>query len=57
MSVTDFVLIAIGEMLLMAVFAFGILVGVSMKPRRGEHDGDSNKGTKEACVWHQVERR
>ncbi len=44
MTLTDFVWIAIGESLLAATFALGILVGIALKPRKESH-GHGNEGT------------
>lgn len=44
MTITDFVWIAVGETLLAATFALGILVGVSMK-RKEPWNGNRNEGT------------
>jgi hypothetical protein len=59
MSITDFVWIAIGETLLAATFALGILVGISLK-KRISHD-NRNEGTGEGETgydyWRDVERR
>ena len=43
MSVTDFVWLSIGETLLAATFALGILVGISLT-KRSSHD-NGNEGT------------
>jgi hypothetical protein len=55
MSVTDFVWIAIGETLLAATFALGILVGVSLT-KKGISHGYGNEGTSQEW-WHHIERR
>lgn len=62
MSVTDLVLVSVGELLLAATFALGILVGVSMSKRKeSRHDSDSNEGADEGEkgyeYWRDVERR
>jgi len=44
MTLSDVVWIAIGETLLAATFALGILVGASLKPRK-ESYGNGNEGT------------
>jgi hypothetical protein len=60
MSMTDFVWIAIGETLLVATFALGILVGVSLTRKGIRHD-NRNEGTTEGETgydyWRDVERR
>ena len=45
MNITDFVWVCIGEFLLAATFAMGILVGASLKPRKESNDGNSYEGT------------
>jgi hypothetical protein len=51
MSITDFVWIAIGETLLAATFALGILVGVSLAKKGQRNDyGNSNSAAKD--YWH-----
>ena len=45
MTLTDFVWIAIGEALLAATFALGILVGIALKPRKESTHGNGNEGT------------
>ena len=42
MTLTDFVWIAIGEALLAATFALGILVGIALKPRKESTHGNCN---------------
>ncbi|MEX0670875.1 MAG: hypothetical protein WD060_10510 [Pirellulales bacterium] len=44
MSISDLVWLSIGETILAATFALGILVGVSMQKRSVRYD-DSNEGT------------
>lgn len=44
MSLGDFVWIAVGETLLAATFALGIVVGAALKRKETRH-GDSNEGT------------
>ena len=44
MSLGDFVWIAVGETLLAATFALGILVGLTLKRKETQH-GDSDEGT------------
>lgn len=60
MTLSDFVWIAIGETLLAGTFALGILVGVSLKPRKESH-GNCNEGTSregQGNVWnHDGNRR
>ena len=46
MTLTDFVWIAVGESLLAATFALGILVGIALKPRKESH-GYGNERTEE----------
>ena len=46
MTLTDFVWISVGELLLAGTFALGILVGVSLN-RKGQRNGDSNEGTED----------
>ena len=46
MTITDVVWIAIGEFLLAATFALGILVGASLKPRKESH-GNGNERTED----------
>jgi hypothetical protein len=61
MSMTDLVWISIGELLLAATFALGILVGVSMSRKGLRHDSDSDEGKTEGETgydyWRDVERR
>jgi len=45
MRLSDFVWIAVGEFLLAATFALGILVGCSLKPRKEAGNVNSNEGT------------
>lgn len=52
MTVRDFVLIAIGEIILASTFGLGILVGVSLSKRRDSHDHDSYETAKEQ--WHNI---
>ena len=49
MTLTDFVWIAVGESLLAATFAMGILVGIALKPRKESTHGNcnGNEGTEE----------
>ena len=44
MTLTDFVWISVGELLLAGTFALGILVGVSLN-RKGQRNGYGNAGT------------
>ena len=46
MTLTDFVWISVGELLLAGTFALGILVGVALN-RKGPRNGDSNEGTED----------
>ena len=61
MSIRDLVLISIGEVVLAATFALGILVGVSMTTRKDARNGNGNEGTqgdgKAWNNWHRAERR
>lgn len=41
MTVHDLVLIAIGEMILAATFALGILVGLALKRKEAQDDNDN----------------
>ena len=41
MTVHDLVLIAIGEIVLAATFALGILVGWSLRRKEARHDNDN----------------
>lgn len=50
MTVRDFVMLALGEIILASTFGLGILVGVSLSKRRDSHDHDSYKKAKEQ--WH-----
>ena len=43
MTLSEFVWIAIGETLLAGTFALGILVGVSLKPRKESGNGNCNE--------------
>jgi hypothetical protein len=43
MSIRDLVLISIGELVLAATFALGILVGVALK-RKDSQNGNGNEG-------------
>jgi len=45
MTLTDFVWISVGELLLAGTFALGILVGVALKPRKESTHGNCNEGT------------
>ena len=47
MTLTDFVWISVGELLLAGTFALGILVGVALKPRKESTHGNCNEGTEE----------
>ncbi len=47
MTLTDFVWISVGELLLAGTFALGILVGVALKPRKESTYGNCNKGTED----------
>ena len=47
MSVTDFVWLSIGETLLAATFALGILVGISLTKRTSHDNSNGNEGTGE----------
>ena len=47
MTLTDFVWIAVGEALLAATFALGILVGIALKPRKESTHGNCNEGKKD----------
>ena len=40
MTITDFVWISIGELLLAATFALGMLVGVALRRKETQHDSD-----------------
>jgi hypothetical protein len=51
MTITDFVMIAIGELLLAGTFALGILVGVSMSKRKDSQD-DGNSYEAAQGKWH-----
>jgi hypothetical protein len=42
MTLSDFVWIAVGEALLAATFALGILVGIALKPRKESTHGNCN---------------
>jgi hypothetical protein len=44
MSVTDIVLISVGELVLAATFALGILVGITLQ-RREPWNGNDDEGT------------
>jgi hypothetical protein len=45
MTVTDFAWIAVGELLLAATFALGMLVGMSLVTRKDSHNGNGNDGS------------
>jgi hypothetical protein len=45
MTLTDFVWISVGELLLAGTFALGILVGIALKPRKESTHGNCNEGT------------
>ncbi len=47
MTLTDFVWISVGELLLAGTFALGILVGVALKPRKESTHGNCNEGTED----------
>jgi hypothetical protein len=51
MTLSDFVLIAIGELLLAATFALGICVGVSLSKRKESHN-DGNSYEAAQGKWH-----
>jgi hypothetical protein len=53
MSITDFVWIAIVETLLVATFALGILVGVSLTRKGIRHD-NRNEGTGDDDNFEQI---
>jgi len=52
MSIQDFALIALGEILLAATFALGMLVGCSLRPRKESH-GYRNAEKKNDTGWYQ----
>lgn len=43
MTITDFVWISVGELLLAATFALGMLVGCSMRQRKATQHDDSDE--------------
>ena len=47
MTLSDFVWISVGELLLAGTFALGILVGVALKPRKESTHGNCNEGTED----------
>ena len=53
MTLTDFVWISVGELLLAGTFALGILVGVALKPRKESH-GHGNEGTESIHIAEHV---
>ena len=56
MSVTDFVWLSIGETLLAATFALGILVGISLTKRTSHDNGNEGTTEGEEDYWRDVER-
>jgi hypothetical protein len=56
MSVRDFVILSIGEIILAATFALGILVGASLRRKESSHD-DSNGRTEAAAQWNRPRYR
>jgi len=47
MTLSDFVWISVGELLLAGTFALGILVGVALKPRKESTHGNCNERTED----------
>jgi hypothetical protein len=52
MTLTDFVWIAVGEALLAATFALGILVGIALKPRKESTHGNCNGNERTEGNWN-----
>lgn len=60
MSVRDFVMLAIGEIILAATFALGIMVGISLTRKDSRHDNGNSNGTgrtEAAAQWHRPRHR
>ena len=47
MTVRDFVMLSLGEIVLVLAFSTGILVGLSLCSRKDLRNGNSNEGPKE----------
>lgn len=56
MTITDFVWIAVGETLLCASFALGMLVGISLT-RKDSRNDNGNSRTEAAAQWHRPRHR
>ena len=52
MTLSDFVMIAIGELLLAGTFALGVMVGVSLVKRKDSHNDDGNSNAAAKVNWH-----
>jgi hypothetical protein len=58
MSVRDFVMLSLGEIILAATFALGILVGASLRRKDSlNDDSNSNGRTEAAAQWHSPRHR
>jgi hypothetical protein len=58
MSVRDFVMLSLGEIILAATFALGILVGASLRRKDSlNDDSNSNGRTEAAAQWHRPRYR
>jgi hypothetical protein len=55
LNISDFVWLSIGETLLAATFALGILVGISLTKRTSHGNGNGNEGTGDDDNFEQIE--